>query len=186
MPSVYPPAPSPSQAFLARVFIRASSSHVGAAAAATSLHKDLVDSGHVDDAAFNESYAVARLTPGTNLVAQYTLLGYRLGGRQGAALALTLGTVVPGLIATTIAAVYVRHASDPLVGHAMQGARAGALAVFVWAVVRLIRPPLRAQGTGGVILAVAVLCIALTEVVPQFWLLLCAGIAGSVFFREGR
>ena len=186
MPSVYPPVPSPSQSFLARAFIRASSLHVGAAAAAASLQTDLVEGGYIDSAAFNESYAVARLTPGTNLLALYTLLGYRLGGRRGATLALALGTVVPALIAVAMAAIYVRHATDLLVARGMQGARAGALAVFLWAVVRLIRPPLQAHGTGGVALAVGVLCVALTGFVPQFWLLICAGIAGSIFFREGR
>lgn len=184
MRSVYPPVPSLSQPFLARALIRASSLHVGAAAAAASLRSDLVDGGYVDSASFNEAYAVARLTPGTNLLALYTLLGYHVGGRRGAAVALALGTIVPALIAIVIAAVYVSRATDPLVAHAMQGARAGALAVFLWAVVRLIRPPIREQRTGGVALAIAVLCVALSGLVPQLWLILCAGIAGAVFFRR--
>jgi chromate transporter len=172
-----------SDALLARAFIRASSLHIGAAAAAASLRSDLVDGGYIDSAAFNEAYAVARLTPGTNLLAMYALLGYRLRGQRGAALALSIGALVPALIALVIAVVYVSRAADPLVVHAMQGARAGALAVLMWAVVRLIEPPIREQRSGGVALAVAVFSVALTGFVPQFWLLLLGGVAGAVFFR---
>jgi hypothetical protein len=53
-------------------FIRASSLHVGAAAAAAAL-RDLVDSGRLPSGAFAEAYAVARVTPGTNLLAGGTV-----------------------------------------------------------------------------------------------------------------
>ena len=183
MPSAEPPAPSAPHSVVVRAFIRASVLHIGAAAAAASLRSDLVEGGYIDNATFNESYAVARLTPGTNLLAMYALLGYRLSGRRGAALALAIGALVPALIALIIAVVYVSRAADPLVARAMQGARAGALAVLIWAVVQLIRPPIREHRTGGVALAVAVFSVALTGFVPQIWLLLLAGIAGAVFFR---
>jgi chromate transporter len=183
MPRAKPPAHSAPHALVVRAFIRASLLHIGAAAAAASLRSDLVAAGYIDSATFNESYAVARLTPGTNLLAMYTLLGYRLRGRRGAVLALAIGAVVPALIALIIAVLYVSGAADPSVARAMQGARAGALAVLVWAVVRLISPPIREQRTGGVALGVAVFSVALTGFVPQYWLLLFAGIVGAVFFR---
>src|SRR4051812_45524098 len=91
---VQPPSAPTSQWFLARAVIRASMLHVGSAAA-VSLHADLVEGGLFENAAFNESYAVARLTPGTNLLALYTVIGYRLRGWGGAGLALTLATVLP-------------------------------------------------------------------------------------------
>jgi hypothetical protein len=56
-------------------FIRASSLHVGAVAAAAALRRDLVDSGRLPSGAFDEAYAVARLTPGTNLLAMYVYIG---------------------------------------------------------------------------------------------------------------
>ena len=83
-------------------FVRASSLHVGAAAAAAALRRDLVDKGRLPASAFDEAYAVARVTPGTNLLAMYALLGVfawaivRLGRpqlqqhrRRGVALAVT-------------------------------------------------------------------------------------------------
>ena len=57
-------------------FIRASSLHVGAAAAAAALRRDLVETGRLPSAAFDEAYAVARVTPGTNLLAMYALLRF--------------------------------------------------------------------------------------------------------------
>ena len=157
---------------------------MGAAAAAASLQQELVDPEGLSDAEFNEAYAVARLTPGTNLLALYTLLGRRLGGGPGAALALTAGTVIPSLIAVAIAAVYVGRAKDPVVAHIMQGARAGALAVFLWAAVRLTRPVFRQQGARAAIVAVVTACVFVTGLVPQFWLLVLGGIAGAAVLRS--
>ena len=97
-----------------------------------------------------QCFAVARLTPGTNLLALFALLGSHVAGWRGALVTLTVGTAVPGLIATVVAAVYVRHASAPFVVYAMAGAKAAAFAVFLWAVVRLSRPVLRQQRRRGV------------------------------------
>ena len=51
--------------------------------------------------AFDEAYAVARVTPGTNLLAMYTLLGERFAGWPGALLALSVGALVPAIMAVT-------------------------------------------------------------------------------------
>ena len=93
-------ARSPEQpSFPLEAFVRASSLHVGAAAAAAALRRDLVDEGRLSASAFDEAYAVARVTPGTNLLAMYMLLGERFAGWRGALTALTVGTLVPTLIA---------------------------------------------------------------------------------------
>ena len=123
-------------------FIRASCLHIGAAAAAAALRRDLVDNGPLPSHAFDEAYAVARITPGTNLLAMYTLLGERFAGWAGAVSALAVGTFVPATIAVALGAAYLAYAEHPMANRAMQGGRAGALAVFVWAIVRLIRPQL--------------------------------------------
>ena len=162
-------------------FIRASSLHVGAAAAAAALRRDLVDTNRLSSAAFDEAYAVARVTPGTNLLAMYTLLGERFAGWRGALLALGVGALVPAAIAVTVGAAYVEYADRPLAREAMQGARAGALAVFAWAVVRLLRPQLQLHRGRGVALALATLTMALILPIPSFVILLVAGGIGAVF-----
>ena len=94
-------------------FVRASSLHVGAAAAAAALRRDLVEQGRLSASAFDEAYAVARVTPGTNLLAMYTLLGERFAGWRGALTALTVGALVPALIAVALGAAYVGYAGPP-------------------------------------------------------------------------
>jgi|KBSMisStandDraft_5_1062788.scaffolds.fasta_scaffold661399_3 chromate transport protein ChrA len=64
-------------------FLRASGLHVGAAAAAAALRRDLVEGNAVTGPEFDEAYAIARLTPGTNLLAVYVLLGGSTGTSGG-------------------------------------------------------------------------------------------------------
>jgi chromate transporter len=165
-------------------FVRASSLHVGAAAAAAALRRDLVDRGRLSASAFDEAYAVARLTPGTNLLAMYTLLGERFAGWRGAFTALTVGALVPALIAVTLSAVYVVYAADSVAQEVMQGARAGAIAVFAWAIVRLLRPQLQQHRGRGVAVVVITLVLTLLLPIPQFVILLIAGGLGAAFLRS--
>ncbi len=164
-------------------FVRASSFHIGAAAAAAALRRDLVDNGPLPSSAFDEAYAVARVTPGTNLLAMYTLLGERFAGWAGAVSALAIGTFVPATIAVALSSAYVGYAEHPLANRAMQGARAGALAVFVWAIVRLLRPQLQQHLIRGVLVSIVTLAMALAMPIPQFGVLLIAGALGAVFLR---
>lgn len=164
--------------------VRASSLHVGAAAAAAALRTDLVESGRLSAGEFDQAYAVARVTPGTNLLAMYVLLGERFRGWVGALIALFVGTVVPATIVVLLGAAYVEVADRPLVQHVMQGARAGALAVFAWAVVRLLRPQLRTHRWRGLAVGLATVATVLVLPVPQFGLLIAAGVVGAAILRE--
>jgi len=165
-------------------FIRASTLHVGAAAAAAALRRELVEEGRLPGAAFDEAYAVARITPGTNLLAMYTVLGERFAGWPGAVGALTVGTLVPAAITLALGIVYAAAAHHPLAASAMQGAHAGALAVFVWSIVRLIRPQLREHGVRAIVAALVTLTIALLFSIPQFALLLLAAGVGAASLRN--
>src|SRR5262245_39324607 len=158
-------------------FVRASSLHIGAAATAAALRRDLVDGGALPPSAFDEAYAIARLTPGTNLLAMYTLLGERIAGWAGAFAALAVGTLVPTTIVVALAIAYVSYADSGFAADAMQGARVGALAVFAWALIRLLRPQLATHRVRGI--ALAVVTIVLTALpIPQFLVLLIAGAIG--------
>ena len=164
-------------------FIRASSLHIGAAAATAALRRDLVDRGRLSGAAFDEAYAVARVTPGTNLLAMYVLLGERFAGWPGAVAALGIGALVPAAITLVLSAAYVASSDHAIAREVMQGARAGALAVFGWAVVRLLRPQLQQHRRRGVAIGVVTLIIALAFPVPQFVVLLIAGALGATFLK---
>lgn len=167
-------------------FLRASSLHVGAAAAAVSLRRDLTNDGSVSELAFDEAYAVSRLTPGTNLLALYVLLGRHVAGWRGAVQALTVAALIPSFIACGATMAYGLYAAHPLMAAAMRGARAGALAVLLWAAVRLIRPQLARHPRRGVLLGLGALGIALGSHVPPLMLLLLGAGAGATVLREAR
>jgi chromate transporter len=163
--------------------MRASALHVGAAATAAALRRELIDSGRLPSAAFDEAYAVGRVTPGTNLLAMYTLLGERLAGWFGALAALAIGVLVPSVVVVAIGALYVYYAAHPLAHDVMRGARAGALAVLVWAIIRLLQPQLEQHRRRGIALAIAALGLALTTPIPQFVILLIAAALGAAVLR---
>ena len=126
---------------------------------------------------------MARVTPGTNLLAMYTCWGSDSPAGQGAVLALAVGALVPAIVAVTLGAAYVEYADHPLARQAMQGDRAGALAVFAWAVVRLLRPNFSSIAVAGSLLTLATLAMTLVLPVPSFVVLLVAGGLGAVFLQ---
>ena len=97
---------------------------------------------------------------------------------------MLIGTLIPAILAVALTAAYVRYSTSPITSGAMQGARAGALAVLLWAVVRLIRPQLAEHRTRGTSLAVAVLVAALALPVPQLILLVASAGLGAVLLRR--
>jgi chromate transporter len=164
--------------------VRSSTLHVGGIAAIAALKTDLVDRGRLSERDFNQSFAVSRMTPGTNFLAFYTAIGYRMASWRGALLALTVAAALPAAIVLALVSLYVGFAGEPLVARAMNGARAGAWAVLLWAVVKLFRPVLIENRLRGSALAVGVLAVALTGYVPAFFTLLGAGAIGAFLFRR--
>jgi chromate transporter len=169
---------------LLSIVVRSSTLHVGGIAAIAALRTDLVEHGHLSEHDFNQCFGVARMTPGTNFLAFYTAVGYRVASWRGAALALSAATAVPAAIVLVLVSLYVNFASEPLVARAMNGARAGAWAVLLWAIVRLFRPVLIENRLRGAALAAAVLGVALIGYVPAFFILLGGGAIGAVLFRR--
>jgi chromate transport protein ChrA len=163
-------------------FLRASSLHIGAAAAAASLRHDLVADGRLAAHEIDAAYAVSRITPGTNYLALYALLGHRLGGWPMAVQAVAVGTLVP-VVVVLLAAIAYAHATSPLAASMRAGARAGGVAVFLGAAVRLLKPQLASRTRVGCAFAVAAFVAAWTLPVSLFLLLLVAGAAGAVWLR---
>lgn len=183
MPPVYSGWRAPGRS-LWMAFLRACSLHVGAASAASSLRRELVDTGAIKSATFDEAYAIARLTPGTNLLAMFALLGAHFRGWRGSLLAIAIGTLVPGTIVTVAAAIFVSYSTNPIAARSMQGARAGAFAVLMWAGVRLLLPQLERRRSRGIALAMVVLFASVFTHTPPIALLLAAAVAGAFALKE--
>lgn len=181
---MYRPVPDQAQSFPWAALLRASSLHIGAAAAAVSLRRDVAERGNVPPELFDQAFAVSRLTPGTNLLALYVLLGRHFAGWRGALQALVIGSLVPSFIACAATAAYTQYAAHPLAAAAMKGARAGALAVLLWAAVRLIRPQIATHRTRGILLGVGAAMMTLAIQVPPLVVLLLGGMLGATYMRE--
>ena len=87
MAEVYRPKTSQGLVDLLTAITKASTLHVGAAAGAAALRDELSRARLLSESEFNECFAVARLTPGTTLLALQTLVGYRIAGWRGAVMA---------------------------------------------------------------------------------------------------
>ena len=165
------------------MFVRASSLHIGAAAAAVSLRRDLIEAGLVSDDEFSRCFAVARLTPGTNLLAFYAALGYRIASWPGAAAAIVVGAAVPATITAAVAMLYSLNSDNAFVMRFMSGAKAGALAVLVWGIVRLVWPLMQLHRWRAVAIAIGSLALAVSGALSPFFILVIAGALGVFLLR---
>ena len=173
-------APMPSSPLLA--FVRASSLHIGGAAAVASLRKDFVEEHGVDPRDIDAAYAVSRLTPGTNLLAFYALLGHGLGGWPLAIRAVLAGAMIPAAIVLAVAIIYSGSESHMLAA-AMAGARAAGIAIICGSPVRLLRPQLKDRRAAATALALGLFLLDWLFQGSPFALLLVAAGAGAVLLR---
>lgn len=89
------------------------------------------------------AYGLARITPGTNLLAFVAATGWLVRGIPGALVALLAASVPCSAVATLITALYELWSGHPVIAAAFNGAMAGAVAVMAAAGWTLIRPYLR-------------------------------------------
>jgi chromate transporter len=177
-------ADRPSLRELAVAFLlRGNVTYGGGTATIATLHDELVRRRRwLSEEPFQLSYALSRLTPGTNLLAFTACAGYLLGRAPGALVALLAGSIPCAAMAVTVTGLYESWAHVAVVRVATRGALAAAVAVMVVTGIILVRPHWRSAGwmklavfTGGAFVA-AHLMDASPIVV-----LLAAAIAGLVW-----
>jgi chromate transporter len=108
------------------------------------LHREMVDRRKwltVDTIGI--AYGLARVTPGTNLLAYCAAAGWLLRGIPGATLALLAASVPCSAVATVITALYELWSGNRVLEAALSGAMAGAVAVMAGAGWTLVRPYFR-------------------------------------------
>jgi chromate transporter len=113
---------------------------------------------------FTETWGLCQLAPGINLVAMAALLGWRLGGPTGVAIAVA-GLVVPSALLTILFTVlYAATARFRWMPSALHGITAGVAGMGVVMSLRLVRPSLEAswkEGWTSLLASVAVLLAAI-------------------------
>ncbi len=113
----------------------------GGSATIATLHRDIVERRHwLEEEPFQLSFALSRLTPGTNLLAFSACIGYLLRRLPGALVALLGGSLPCAAMALALTAAYSSWSHYALVKVATRGALAAAVAVTVMTGVTLIRP----------------------------------------------
>ena len=113
----------------------------GGSATIGTLHGEFVDKRKwLSDEPFQLSYALSRITPGTNLLAFMACIGYLLRGLPGALVTLLAGSIPCSAMVIGLSALYEAGRDNRVVVVATTGALAAAVAVMLNTGVTLIRP----------------------------------------------
>ena len=151
------------------------------------LHNDLTRQrgwiGEDDNGLF---YALARVTPGTNILAFCAATGWRLLGWTGAALAVSAVTIPAGFAVIWLTQSYEAAKANPWVSAAVGGVIAATVGIMGSAAWGLMKPGVnRARGLGLLWpLGVVALAAGIAQVfaIPPITILAVAAVAG--YFRK--
>lgn len=97
----------------------------------------------LDEEGFTLCYALARITPGTNLFAFCTAVSFRLAGWMGALATLFIVSLPSCAVAAVATAFFARWNQNPAVQAAIVGAMAAAVALVLGAVWEIVQPSLK-------------------------------------------
>jgi chromate transporter len=175
------PAPPPLRQ-IADVFARYGNFTLGGGSATTAvMHGQLVTKRRwLNDEAFTLCFALGRLTPGTNLLAFCTGVGWTLRRFPGAIVALMAASIPCALIVIVLTALFRQWQDNSIAQVAIHGAVAAAVAITAktsWTVARPIYK-------GGARMRVVVIGAAAFGLyvglgVPAIYVLLLAGVIGA-------
>jgi chromate transporter len=138
----------PSLPILARALVvYGNFTYGGGSATIGTIHSEIVTKRRwLAEEPFQLSYAVSRLTPGTNLLAFMACIGYLLRRTRGAVVALLAGSIPCAVMAVGLSALYEAGQGERTVALATAGALAAAVAVMLNTGVTLLRPHWRNAG----------------------------------------
>jgi chromate transporter len=121
----------PSLSHLAIVFARyANLTLGGGSATAATMHRELVEKRHwLTDDQFTLSFALGRITPGTNLLAFCTGFGWILRGAPGAIIALLASSIPCAIFVVGLTGLFSYWQDSELAQAAIRGAIAAAVGI---------------------------------------------------------
>ncbi len=170
----------PSLKSIAAVFARYANLTFGGGSATIAVLKDevLTRRGWVSNLDFQLAYALSRLTPGTNLLAFCTAVGWMARRWSGALVALAAASMPSSAIALLATCFYEVWQQDPTFRAVLSGALAAAVAVTVNTAWVLAEPHVKvAPGKALVIAPAAIVLVTLSSFSP-FQVLLLAAVVG--------
>jgi chromate transporter len=114
------------------------------------------------------SYALARLTPGTNLLSFCAGMGWLLRGLSGALVVLVAGSIPSSMLAVLVTALYESWSRNRFVTVGVRGAMAAAVGIMIATGWTLIRPHWKSASLVRVMLfAGGALALGLGSVAPM-------------------
>lgn len=149
----------------------------GGAAVLPEMQRNLHDQFAFSDAAFVQAYGLGQLVPGPNML-MVVVLGYRIAGVIGAAIAF-VGFFVPVLLVVFFVARFLRrHASSPWTQALAKGLAPVSIGLMAAGVYAMGKTAI----TSWIEVAIAVVVFALmlnTKINPV-WLVLSAAVVGAI------
>jgi chromate transporter len=136
---------SPSLRSLAVVFLRyGNMTFGGGSATIATLHREIIGKRDwVNQQQFDLSYALSRLTPGTNLLAFSTAMGWLISGWAGALVGLFASSIPCSVLAVLLTVIYQSLTRHPVAMLALRGALAAAVGIVAATAWTLIRPHIK-------------------------------------------
>ncbi len=173
----------PALAEIASAFTRYANFTLGGGSATVAvLHRELLEKKRwINSDNFSLCFALARLTPGTNLLAFCTGVGWLLRGTSGALIALLAASIPCTIIVIVETSLFSHWQESAWAQAAIHGAVAAAVGITVKTCWTIAHPHVR-RGTRlrvAVIATVAFLLYALGSV-PPIQVLLIAAVVGAV------
>jgi len=172
----------PGLAQIADVFIRYANFTLGGGSATVSvLHRELLDNRRwISPDDFALCFALARLTPGTNLLAFCTGVGWRLQGLSGAVVALLAASIPCTAIVVVATSLFSHWQENPWTQAALHGAIAAAVAITVKTCWTIAHPHFKGRARLRVVLvAAAAFLLYVWLALPAVEVLLLAAVVGA-------
>jgi chromate transporter len=168
---------------IADVFIRYANFTLGGGSATTAvLHRELVTKRHwLNDDCFTLSFALARLTPGTNVLAFCTGVGWLLRRLPGAVVALLAASIPCAIMVTMLTALFSSWQDNQLAQSAIHGAIAAAVAITVKTCWTIAKPHFKGHARLRVVLVgAAAFLLYVIAAIPAIEVLLLAAAIGAL------
>lgn len=134
--------PRPSLADITRVIFRISNTTFGGGyITMAALKRELVDDRHwITETDYALSFALARITPGTNIIAFCAGVGSVMRGFSGAIAAVVASTIPSALIALLLMVMFDSWQHNPFMAAALAAALAAACGMLWSVVITIVRP----------------------------------------------
>jgi chromate transporter len=168
---------------IASVFARYANTTFGGGSATIAVLKQqiLTRRGWINEAEFDLNYALSRLTPGTNLLAFCTAVGWTARRWPGAVVALLASSLPCSILAVIITVFYVELQGSALFQAALRGALAAAVAIMVSTAWVFAEPHVKAAPRKAVIVVPCAAALSLGAHRSPVTILLLAALVGVLW-----